>query len=293
MTQNNALGIDMGQIMSNVSNLKTAKQSREQSATKFEHYSQDRKLKEIQAARKAKGSAAMKKEFGIPDELTDDQIATYIALKNDKTAEGKVKLEVTKQRVEMFGNAAAAIQNAQNPVETYTNVRNRLIENYPEMAKDMPERYDPKWVNGSMKLLLKADDILKGNAKKAETETKYKNDVKMEGIKSKNALNLEETKQKYRVEIEDIKAASKNNDKTTTLEKLFNLKKKYKENGEDEANIKVIDDAIKLASQGKASEIDKFLAAELGGGKGVTSTTGTEETNTTKRSASDINKLFI
>ena len=282
MTQNNALGIDMGQIMSNVSNLKTAKQGREQSATKFEHYSQDRKLKEIQATRKAEGSAAMKKEFGIPDELTDDQIATYTALKKDKTAEGKVKLEATKQRVEMFGNAAAAIQSAQNPVETYTNVRNRLIENYPEMAKDMPERYDPKWINGSMKLLLKADDILKSNEKKAETETKYK-----------NAINLEETKQKYRVEIEDIKAASKNNDKTTTLEKLFNLKKKYKENGEDEANIKVIDDAIKLASQGKASEIDKFLAAELGGGKGVTSTTGTEETNTTKRSASDINKLFI
>jgi len=256
----NSLGINMGDILSKVSNLKTARMGREQAATKFEHYKEDRKLKQMQAGRKTKGAEALKKEFDIPSELTNDQIGTYIDLKKSKSAEGKAQLAATKERLDMIGQGLVAVH--QNP-ELYEKMRAKFIEIDPTFAKSIPETYDAGWVQNSMALSVQGAKILEGEAEEkrdiSKEERRGKRDIKLEGVKQENKLALEEMKQ-----------VNKTGTKKLKLEKLFDLKTKYKENKEV---LKIINKAIKLASEGKASAIDKFLAAELGGGETTTAKT--------------------
>jgi len=275
----NALGIDMGKILSNVSNLKSAKQSREQSAEKYSHYKEDRNL---QKARAGKRAGALEKA-GLDPDLSNDEIKMIQKKKGDDR-------KLYEENLEHLGNFASAVQSAGDPSKTYQDGKKFFT---PEVQKQMPENYDANWVNGAMSRMVQAKDVLAG--KKVKKAEEFKTEEREAGqefkteereAKTEGDIKIEEKKHENRIALEAIK---KTKTTKTKLEKLFDLKKKYSEQGETEEAIDTINKAIKLTSEGKPSEADKMMALLLGiDGE----TPSTPETPTKQRSAEQINKLL-
>jgi hypothetical protein len=188
----NALGINMGEINRNISNLKTAKQGREQSNTKYEHYKNDRTLKEKKRVALGKSSTKLGKAMGVPMGIEPEHFDAYLQIAKDKTAAGKAKREAVKANIEMMGNAAAG---AKNSPESYPLIRAKLIEINPDLEEQLPLEYDENFIDASMGMMMDAKKVLDGEVKEIGELAKYRREHagKMELEESKRTTKKQGT----------------------------------------------------------------------------------------------------
>ncbi len=270
MTQN-ALGIDMGEILGRVSSLKTAQQNREQSSTKYEHYKHDRALKE---ARVSKEKAAVSEEYGkrgINPDLPPEAL-NIISKYDEQEKAAAIKIN------DEIGSVLVRVTEADNPKEAYTQGYDLLMKKYgADALRNIPPDYSKDRVNTFLAQSISMKDALAGRESRLKVKQKETAEETKYTREQKGKTDLEKLKHKNRMALESIK---KTKTTKTKLQKLFDLKKQYKKQGETKEDIATIDKAIKLASEGRESEAEKMLAAMMKLENGEKSSTKTKPRTT-------------
>ena len=196
------------------------------------------------------------------------------------------------------GNGIQDPQAKQNAISSaYTQARDEQIaqgqtpEQRKQIADSIPATYNPNWV---AKKLAESETVFKFAQDALTEETKQKNRMALEKQQQKGRYGLESVKSKNAIKLEKEKAKSKVNKKETKtkLEKLFNLRTKITETNPNDPRIQEVNNAIKLTTEGKPSEVDKLIAMQLGPVDESKEETKKEDKKETVTTEEDFNKKW-
>ncbi|WP_333608810.1 hypothetical protein [Arsukibacterium sp.] len=176
-------GINLGNILQNVEQLKSARQNREMNALRMQqaqkqigYMDEDRQFElgerqnmlanRAQQAQQAQQMGQLRGQVAAGDQGAMRQ---FIAI---NPAEGKQILEAyskmdepakkqAEQNIDMLGRMAAYVLQNENPEQAYQQVRQNLD---PEAAKDMPEQYDRNFVTMQLARAREIEQLLKPEA---------------------------------------------------------------------------------------------------------------------------------
>jgi len=230
----------------------------------------ERKLaRQRQAKNVGKMASATKGMEGFDIQTEDEfkQLKSFL-----DTADTKQKEEALKT-VETLGKYSMAILNSQDQNQKL-QMWEDLKANIPESGKgDMPDQYDEKWLTAKVTEAKTFSDMInesvakeKVKANQEKIKSKFLGDEKLAKIKAKLKQEEIKAKSKEAIKLEKEKAKSKGSTKDTRLKlkKLFDLRDEIKKANPNNPDLKVLTDAINLASKGKPSEIDKLIAMQIG-----------------------------
>ncbi len=151
-------GIDFGGILSNVENIKSARQSRENNALLMNWKSEDRE------AARARGNALS----GLRSKAAggDKQAMTELVAFDPEEAQQMINAfkgmddrerEQAKSNIDMVGNIAAFVLQSDDPEQAYQMAKQNIN---PDVAAQMPEAYDPNFIQMQLARAREIDDLL-------------------------------------------------------------------------------------------------------------------------------------
>lgn len=252
-------GINVGNVLSKASAIKSAKVNMLAKNQALENDKTDRASRLEQATRQ-KGN--VQKMASADPRMEGYEVETQSELQQVQSflnnADAKTKAEAL-QKVDTIGKYSMAILNSKDPKQKEAMWKD-LKANMPASEKaSMPDEYSEKWLVAKATEAKTIKDMIaqdvaktKVQASQKAIESKYKNDVKLESQKQRNKIKFEAAKSK-----------KEKKETKTKLEKLFDLRENIKATNPNDPRIAEVNAAIKLTTEGRPSEIEKLLAMQV------------------------------
>lgn len=147
----NALGVDLGDVYRTVEAVKGARQDREFKAEDREAARQRAQTVNALRSRVAAGEEGAMKEFvALAPEEAKQTLDAFNAMDERQQAQAK-------ENVETVGRMAAYVMQSQDPETAYQTVRSNLD---PQVASQMPDQYDPNFVQMQLARARELDDLM-------------------------------------------------------------------------------------------------------------------------------------
>ena len=156
----NYLGFDLGRTFRDAESIKSARVNQQ-----INSFNLDRAKKQADAS---DATAAQNQAYKTKIMSGDTEALKQFAVLNPTEAAGIIenydKLDERgkagmKEAIEMQGQAAAVIRRSKNPEQEYLKIRAMLP---PEMQEQMPEQYDPSYVELQLARAMDMDKLLEG-----------------------------------------------------------------------------------------------------------------------------------
>ena len=143
----NALGIDLGQVYKTSEAVKTMRMDREDRESARQRAQTVNALR----GRVAEGEEGAMQEFvALAPEEAKQTLDAYNAMDEREKAQAQ-------ENVDAIGRMAAYVMQAEDPERAYQTVRGNLD---PEVAGELPEQYDPNFVQMQLARARELDDLL-------------------------------------------------------------------------------------------------------------------------------------
>lgn len=203
----NALGFSYGDVVRNIESVKTARHNREMSKKNTE---QADTMVGLRRRAVAGDKSAAGELVALDPAATSSFLNAFKGLSAEAQAEQKKNLD-------FLGRAAAYVKQSADPAKAYATVRSQLPE---EIASQMPEAYDPQYVDWQLAMLTDLDKQIERMHETEDDATDHKNAltlkaedeaaaIRKEDRSTKAEIVKEERKHKLAVKLEETKAALK------------------------------------------------------------------------------------
>lgn len=261
--QNAFSGINLAKVYKDVENIETSKQNREYKNTLMKNNQEDRTAasEKRNKLRLLKGAVATGGEEAMTAlTLFDAQEAK--AIQGVFESRDKKKIDLMKQNIEGMGRIAMNIKSSKVPAEQYIKSREYLLSLDPKLAEQMPEEYDPNFVEFMGARATQVDEYMNNPTSVQEGDGKvgvYQMGNRIGGGKS-NALMPAEEKTKQA----QIKADSKGKGKTGL--KSSDVSEMRRQAGDllgamfdKDGNIRVLDPTLRAKAQRIITRAEELL----------------------------------
>lgn len=165
----NALGIDVGEVYRTVEAVKASRAARDLEERKLQNTLATQAALSRVASGDMNDPRAMAQLVALNPEAAKTLTETYTAM--DERARKQER-----DRIEQIGSVAGAILQATDPEAAYKSVR----ASNPELAKIMPENYDPEYVKVQMARALEADKIFDSIDSEKKAERTFANQLTLQ-----------------------------------------------------------------------------------------------------------------
>lgn len=188
----NQFGIDLGSVYRTTEAIKGAREDRANKNQLMQWKKQDRDI----ASQRTKTLNALRAKAATGGRAEQQALAAFDPAEADSLLGAFSKMDereqkIAQQNIDAVGRISAFIINSDNPEEAYQRARKNVA---PEMAAQMPEQYDPNWVQMNLARAREIDKMMDvGTQTVGGEDILYRGGIEQER-KTSNALLQERAK---------------------------------------------------------------------------------------------------